>query len=158
MAGSDDNAELEFSRVFDSPPEVVFACFIDPTHLTHFWAPLGASAPVEKIHIDPRPGGRFETLIVNDRTGATYATCSVFLDVQPPTLLAWREEHTGMRVRVTFTALPGERTLFRLQQRDVPDIVKLPENQVGFTRTLDKLAHHLRLLTQGAQHENHPIR
>jgi len=147
----DEEAGLQFSRVFDAPPEVVFACLTQPEHLTHFWAPLGASAPAEEIRIDPRAGGRFETLIVNDGSGATYATRSVFLEVQAPSSLVWYEEHTGMTVRITLTALPAGKTLFHLHQTNVPDIVRLPRNQSGFKTTLDKLATYLHQLVQGAQ-------
>ncbi len=37
--------ELQFTRVFDAPRELVFNCMIDPDHLTHFWGPAGTSAP-----------------------------------------------------------------------------------------------------------------
>jgi len=147
----DEESGLQFSRVFDAPPEVVFACLTQPEHLTHFWAPLGASAPTDDIRIDPRPGGRFETLIVNDESGATYATRSVFLEVQAPSSLVWHEEHTNMTVSITLTALPAGKTLFHLHQTNVPDIVRLPRNQAGFKTTLDKLADYLHHLTLGAQ-------
>ena len=29
--------ELEFTRIFDAPRELVFRCMIEPEHLTHFW-------------------------------------------------------------------------------------------------------------------------
>ena len=38
-------AELRFSRVFDAPRELVFACMIEPDHLTHFWGPTGVTTP-----------------------------------------------------------------------------------------------------------------
>lgn len=147
-----DRHGLRYTRIFDAPQELVFACLTQPEHLSHFWAPLGASAPTEEIHIDLRPGGSFTTLIVNDTSGATYATRSVFLEVQAPSRLVWYEEHTGMTVRVTLTALPGGETLFRLHQTNVPDVVRLPENRTGFTTTLDKFSSYLHRLTQGDQH------
>lgn len=146
----DEESGLQFSRVFDAPPEVVFACLTQPEHLTHFWAPLGSSAPTDEIRIEP-PGGRFETLIVTDESGATCATRSVFLEVQAPTSLVWHEEHTNMTGRITLTALPAGKTLFHLHQTNVPDIVLLPRNQAGFKTTLDKLADYLHHLAQGAQ-------
>ncbi|MCF3139858.1 MULTISPECIES: SRPBCC domain-containing protein [unclassified Paenarthrobacter] len=150
-SAEDAAAGLQYSRVLDAPPELVFDCFTQPGHLTHFWAPKGASAPTTEILVDLRPGGRFETLIVNDATGATYATRSVFLEVHAPDILAWHEEHTGMTVRVTFTALPGGRTLFSLHQSDIPDQVLRPENRAGFATTLDKLSNYLHHLADGAK-------
>ena len=45
---------------------------ITPEHLTHFWGPVGVSTPLENIKIDPRPGGVFDTVMVNDSDGAEY--------------------------------------------------------------------------------------
>ena len=65
--------ELRFSRVFDAPRELVFRCMTDPDHLTHFWGPKGVSAPRDRITVDARPGGAFETVMVNDADGNEYA-------------------------------------------------------------------------------------
>ena len=53
--------ELIFTRVFDAPRDLVFRCMIEPEHLTHFWGPAGVSAPLDKISVDARPGGVFES-------------------------------------------------------------------------------------------------
>ena len=87
--------ELRFSRVFDAPRELVFRCMIEPGHLTHFWGPAGTSAPVEHIHVDPRRGGRFETVMINDSDGSQYATHATFVEVTEPERLVWTE--TGQR-------------------------------------------------------------
>ena len=52
-----DDGDLHFTRVFAAPRGLVFQCMTQPQHLTHFWAPVGSSAPVEHIRIDPRPVG-----------------------------------------------------------------------------------------------------
>lgn len=138
-----DDGDLHFTRVFAAPREVVFRCMTEPRHLTHFWAPLGSSAPLEHIRIDPRPGGVFETLIVSDADSSTYATRSVFLEVEEPERLVWREAHTGMTVHVTLTSLPDGRTELHIRQANVPEPVRLPENQAGFKTSLDKFAEYL---------------
>lgn len=58
------SADVEFTRVFDAPRELVFACMTRPEHLTHFWGPRGTSAPLDRMHVDLRPTGRFETIPV----------------------------------------------------------------------------------------------
>ena len=80
-------AELVFARVFEAPRELVFQCMTQPEHLTHFWGPAGTSAPVEHITLDPRPGGVFETVMINDADGSRYPTQSVYDDVAPPGLV-----------------------------------------------------------------------
>lgn len=143
-----DDGDLHFTRVFAAPRELVFRCMIDPRHLTHFWAPAGSSAPLEHIQIDPRPGGAFETLIVSDADGSTYATRSVFLEVAEPERLVWQEAHTGMTVHVTLAGLPDGRTELHIHQTNVPESVRLPENQVGFKTSLDKFAGYLEQLSE----------
>ena len=70
----------------------------DPDHLTHFWGPTGVSAPRERITVDARPGGVFETVMVNDADGSEYPTRAVYDEVRPPELLVWTESPSGMRV------------------------------------------------------------
>ena len=137
------DGDLHITRVFAAPRELVFQCMTQPQHLTHFWAPLGSSTPVEHIRIEPRPGGIFETLITSDADGSAYATHSVFLEVKEPERLVWREDHTGMTVCVIFTSLPNGNTELHIHQTNVPAAVRLPENQTGFKTSLDKFANYL---------------
>lgn len=49
---------LHFTRVFDAPRQLVFSCLVDPEHLTHFWGPIGVSAPLDLIVVDARRAAR----------------------------------------------------------------------------------------------------
>jgi uncharacterized protein YndB with AHSA1/START domain len=133
-----ESGELHFNRVFDAPREVVFACMTDPEHLTHFWGPTGVSAPREHIRLDARPGGVFETVMVNDADGSEYPTRAVYDEVRPPELLVWTESHTGMRVRTEFIALGPRRTEVKIRQTYVPEAFLAPEAQAGFLSSLDR--------------------
>ena len=97
--------ELRFSRVFDAPRELVFACMIDPDHLTHFWGPTGVSAPRERITVDPRPGGVFETVMVNDADGSEFPTHAIYDEVRAPERLVWTDPDSGMRVTSEFVGI-----------------------------------------------------
>ena len=138
-----EHGELHFSRTFDAPRELVFACMTDADHLTHFWGPTGVSAPRDRITLDARPGGVFETVMVNDADGSEYLTSAVFDEVRPPELLVWTESHSGMRVRSEFIALGPERTEVRIHQSSVPEAFLAPEVQAGFLSSLDRLAAYL---------------
>jgi uncharacterized protein YndB with AHSA1/START domain len=83
--------EVTYTRVYDAPRELVFRCMITPEHLTHFWGPVGVSTPVENITIDPRPGGVFETIMVNDADGAEFPMRGVYVEVTEPEKLVWTE-------------------------------------------------------------------
>ena len=135
--------ELRFTRTFDAARALVFECMTDPAHLTHFWGPAGTSAPRAHIRVDARPGGVFETLMVNDADGIEYPTRALYDDVRPPELLAWTETHSGMRVRIEFLELAPDRTEVRIHQTRVPEPMRAPEAQAGFLTSLDRFAAYL---------------
>jgi len=136
-------AELRFTRVFDAPRELVFACMIEPEHLTHFWGPAGMHTPLENIKVDPRPGGVFETVMVNDADGSEFATRAVYDEVRAPERLVWTDPGTGMRVTSEFVELAGGRTELRIHQVNVPEAITSAEAQAGFLSSLDRFASYL---------------
>src|SRR5216684_3544010 len=128
-----DPAELVFTRVFEAPRELVFQCMTQPEHLT----------------VDARPGGAFETVMINDADGSHYPTQAVYDEVVEPERLVWTEAHSGMTVTVTFTDLTGTRTGVEIRQAKVPAAFRSPEAQAGFLTSLDRFAGYLAALTGG---------
>ncbi|CAI2936304.1 SRPBCC domain-containing protein [Aminobacter niigataensis] len=53
---------LEFSRVFDAPPVLVFKMWSSPEHLTRWWGPKGFTSAVKKLEF--HKGGRYHFLIL----------------------------------------------------------------------------------------------
>jgi len=135
--------ELHVTRVFDAPRELVFRCMIEPEHLTHFWGPVGVSTPIENITIDARPGGAFETVMVNDSDGAEYPSRGVYVEVVAPERLVWREPDIGMITSATFVQLDDNRTEVRIHQTNVPEMFRTAEAQAGFKTSLDRFAAYL---------------
>jgi uncharacterized protein YndB with AHSA1/START domain len=142
-SGSD---EVSFRRVFDAPRELVFRCMIDPEHLTHFWGPVGVSTPLENITVDPRPGGAFETVMVNDADGSEYAMRATFVEIVEPERLVWTDPDTGMTTTSTFLDLGDAGTELHIRQTGVPEYLRSPEAQAGFLTSLDRFAAYLVLL------------
>jgi uncharacterized protein YndB with AHSA1/START domain len=139
--------ELIFTRVFDAPRDLVFRCMIEPEHLTHFWGPAGVSTPLDKISVDARPGGVFESVMVNDADGSEYRLRVVYDEVAEPDRLAWTDPDTGMSTTSTFTDLGGGRTEVRIHQTRVPAPFRTPEARAGFATSLDRFAAHLGTLS-----------
>ena len=135
--------ELTFTRTFDAPRELVFRCMIEPEHLTHFWGPVGTSAPLDKIKIDPRPGGVFETTMVSDADGNEYPMRSVYTEVVEPEKLVWVERESNMTTTSLFIDLGDGRTEVRIHQTHVHDGMTTAEAQAGFKSSLDRFAAHL---------------
>lgn len=141
-----DLGELTYTRVFDAPRELVFACMIDPQHLTHFWGPTGVSTPLESIVVDARPGGAFETVMVNDADGSEYPSKCVYVEITPPERLVWNEPNLDMTTTSTFTDLGDGRTEVRIHQTNVPAMYRAEEAQAGFRSSLDRFAAYLATL------------
>jgi uncharacterized protein YndB with AHSA1/START domain len=140
--------ELTYTRIYDAPRELVFECMITPEHLTHFWGPIGVSTPIENITVDPRPGGVFETIMVNDADGAEYPVRGVFVEVTPPEKLVWTEAEVegGMTTAATFTDLGDGRTEVSILQTNVPEMYRSPEAQAGMQTSFDRFVAYLATL------------
>ena len=139
-------AELVYTRVFDAPRDLVFRCMLEPEHLTHFWGPVGTSTPLDGITVDPRPGGVFETIMINDADGGSYTMHAIYAEIVPPERIVWTEPGTGMITTSTFTDLGGARTEVRIHQVNVPDTFGRPEDQARFLTSLDRFAAYLETL------------
>ena len=119
-----------------------------PEHLTHFWGPVGVSTPIDNITVDLRPGGVFETIMVNDADGAEYPSRGVYVEIVPPEKLVWSEADVegGMTTSITFTDLGDGRceTVHPPDQRarDVP----LARGTAGMLSSFDKMAAYLATL------------
>ncbi len=142
-----EGGELIVTRVVDAPRELVFRCMIEPEHLAQFWGPVGTSTPLETITVDPRPGGVFETVMVNDTDGSRYPVRATYLEVVEPERLVWAEAGTGMTTTSTFHELGPSRTEIRIHQTNVPDALRTPEARAGFLTSLDRLTTYLSRLS-----------
>jgi uncharacterized protein YndB with AHSA1/START domain len=135
--------ELVITRVFNAPRELIFKCVTDPEHLTKFWGPVGVQAPLDRIKVDLRPGGIFETVMVNEATGEEYPSRGVYTEIDPPAKLAWTEPDVGMTTTTTLTDLGDGRTEMRIHQTNVPDQYATEESQAGFNSSLDRFEAYL---------------
>jgi uncharacterized protein YndB with AHSA1/START domain len=132
--------EFSYRRVHDAPRELVFDCLTSPEHLTRFWGPAGTTTPAENITVELWPGGRFETVMVNDRDGSTYAMRATYVEVRRPDRLVWTEPDVegGMTTTITFIELDDGRTEVVTHQTNVPAAMQAPEARAGFQTSLDR--------------------
>jgi uncharacterized protein YndB with AHSA1/START domain len=138
--------DLSYIRVFDAPRELVFRCMLEPEHLTHFWGPAGVSTPLETIKVDARPGGVFETVMVNDSDGGRYPTRAVYVEIVEPERIVWTEPASGMTTTSTFRDMGGTRTELEIRQTNAPEGYHSPEARAGFSTSLDRFAAYLEKL------------
>ena len=139
--------ELSYERVFRAPRELVWRCLTEPAELAHFWGPSGMTTPIDGIVVELRQGGRFETLMLGEH--GSHRMVATFTEVVPPERLAWVESATGMHTTSTLSDLGDGRTAVLIQQRNVPDAMRMPQARAGFATSLDKLEEHLAHLMEG---------
>lgn len=142
-----DLGELTYRRVHEAPRELLFDMMTTPEHLTHFWGPTGTTTPVERITVDLRPGGAFETVMVAEADGSEYTMKAVYTEVVPPGRLAWTEPDSGMVTTLTFTALDDGTTEVVTHQTNVPEMYRTPDALSGFETSLDRFDAYLATLT-----------
>lgn len=140
--------ELTITRVFDAPRELVWQAWTEPEQIARWWGPRGISTPLAKIHIELRPGGAVDFVMVDDATGEEYPNTGTFVEVVPPERLVWRDDGfpdgTGAGVvTVTFADLGGGKTQLTIHAvADFTDEVRRGA-ELGWGSMLDKLAEHL---------------
>jgi uncharacterized protein YndB with AHSA1/START domain len=140
--------EITYTRTWEAPRELVFECMTTPEHLTHFWGPVGVSTPLENITLDLRPGGVFETIMVNDADGTRFPSRGVFVEIDPPATLVWAEADVegGMTTSITFRDLGGGRCETHVVQTNVPEQFRSAEAQAGMASSFDRMAAYLATL------------
>jgi len=134
--------EFTYRRVHRASRELLFDCLTRPEHLTRFWGPDGTTTPRDGITVDLRPGGAFETVMVNDADGSSYPMRAVYREVQRPERLVWTEADVegGMTTTITFTDLGDGRTEVVTHQTNVPAAMADPGARRGFETSLRRFA------------------
>ncbi len=144
-------AELTYRRTHIASPELLFDCMTRAEHLSQFWGPDGTTTPADGITVDLRPGGVFETVMVNVADGSQYTMRAVFLTVERPAKLAWTEPDVegGMVTTITFTDLGDGRTEVVTHQTNVPAAFASAVARSGFETSLRRFDDYIRKLTSG---------
>jgi uncharacterized protein YndB with AHSA1/START domain len=136
-------AEIRITRAFDAPPERVFDAWTVPEAIAAWYGPDGFHAPKERVHVDLRPGGRWELAMVRNDGNGEFTIGYEILEVHAPVRLVMRSDPmphlpTPTTVRIQLTA-NGDQTLLTLTDGPMPsDGANGAES--GYQTALDKLA------------------
>ncbi|MDI1463298.1 SRPBCC domain-containing protein [Catellatospora sp. KI3] len=142
------SAEGDFTvrHVHRAPRDLVFTCLTTPEHLAEFWGPAGTHTPPGSIVLDLRPGGAFETTMVNDVNGETFTMRAVYVEVDPPRYVSWRELDSGVLSEVTLVDLGDGTTEVVTTQRGLPPWMRTPQARAGWSTALDRAAAYIAAL------------
>jgi uncharacterized protein YndB with AHSA1/START domain len=140
--------EFTYRRTHNASREMLFDCMTKPEHLSQFWGPDGTRTPADGITVDLRPGGAFETVMVNVADGSQYTMSAVFVTVERPAKLVWTEPDVqgGMVTTITFSDLGDGRTEVVTHQTNVPAAFASPELRKGFETSLRRFDDYVRRL------------
>ena len=139
--------EIEITRRYDAPRELVWRAWTEPEQLVQWWGPPGWSTPLETVTMDVRAGGDFRLTSVSDE-GMEMPVVGVYREVveqerlvlDEPAEHAW---HEGSESVVTFIDLGGGRTEVVIRAT-IQTTDEMRENaERGMTATLDRLGSHL---------------
>jgi uncharacterized protein YndB with AHSA1/START domain len=140
--------ELEFTRTYEAPRQLVWDAWTDPDQMAQWWGPRGFSTPRDSIALDLRPGGRVSFDMVDDATGARYPNSGTILEVDPPARLVWSDDGfadgSGKgTATVTFTEVDASTTVLNVHLvADFSETVRASAEQ-GWGTQMDKLAEYL---------------
>jgi uncharacterized protein YndB with AHSA1/START domain len=148
---SSDLRSIIGMREFDSPRELVFSAFTDPTHLARWWGPNGFTTTTSSF--DLRPGGVWR-FVMHGPDGRDYQNRITFEEVVRPERLVYRHgggddvEPVQLRQTITFEDLGGRTRI--TWRGDFPSaakrdrVIKEYKADVGLVQTLARLAEYVK--------------
>ena len=88
--------ELVVTRTFDAPPRLVFEAWTKPELFKRWWVPRSMGMVLVSCDMDVRVGGKYRLVF-----GEGMAFYGRYVDVTPPSRLAWTNEESGEQGSVT---------------------------------------------------------
>jgi uncharacterized protein YndB with AHSA1/START domain len=140
---------LVMTQTFDAQRAEVFEAWTDPEQVAQWWDPTGA--PLAVCEIDLRPDGAFRW-INQGEVGLKHPFTGIYREIAPPERLVFhaRVSPTSPQQLATliFAESDGVTTLtmtIECQSVAERDALLAMGVEVGTARTLQNLAHHLRM-------------
>ena len=106
--------ELVVTRTFNGPARLVFEAWTTPELFRQWWVPTSMGMTLRSCEMDVRVGGTYRLEFEPDG----FAFFGTYLEVKPPSRLAWTNEEGGEGGPVTTVTLEdqGGRTLLVLHE------------------------------------------
>ncbi|MCO6161587.1 SRPBCC family protein [Flavobacterium sp. NRK F7] len=137
--------EIYSSRILEAPVRRVYQAFAQPQHLRNWWGPEGFTNTIHEF--DLRPEGKW-VLTMHGPEKGNYENESVFTDVQPEKLVAWKRLSQPLfNMEVHFKKIDEKNTeiAFRMIFKSVSECEKIksfavPKNEENFDRLEKELS------------------
>ncbi len=136
--------EVQITRTFDAPRDLVFRAWLDPEQIVAWMAPAGLEVPRSSVHVDARVGGRIAYSMLDPSSGQEYPVVFEIVEIDEPELLLFESpaqpelgfpERTSTRVAFEED---GEGTTVTITQTGHTDET-IRDAEAGWTSILDNL-------------------
>ena len=142
-------SQMSITRVFDAPRELLWKTWTEPEHFHHWFGVPPMTAPVDRISLDPRPGGRFSATMVSEEDGSEQPFHGHYQEVEEPERIVFAfddesdpENKNQEIVTVTLKDLGGKTEVTLTQVGHMPEDEY--QNLVdGYASFFDRLEEHL---------------
>jgi uncharacterized protein YndB with AHSA1/START domain len=135
---------LKFERLFEAPPELVFALWSDPQHIVRWWGPEGFG--LAHCEMEFREGGSYRFCLKQAATGFENWVRGTYRTIERPRRLdfTYINEDDGHEtlVELEFSA-HGPNTLMRFRQATFAGTQQRDMHGWGWSSTLDLLADYI---------------
>ena len=147
--------EIEMTRLFDAPRELVFEALTNPDHVPNWFGPRGWSVPV--CEIDLRPGGMWR-YVLRGRDGEELGMSGVYREIAAPERLVSTEsfdDYPGESINTLTLTEEDGRTRYTVtvlySSKETRDAVLASGMSEGAAETLERLAEQLEALEAASE-------
>lgn len=84
ISAHSDAEGIVIVRVFDAPRELVFKAWTEPERFAKWFGEHGSSIPLDKVWMDPRPGGEWSATMIYGPDEVELPFAGTFLEVAEP--------------------------------------------------------------------------
>jgi uncharacterized protein YndB with AHSA1/START domain len=150
------DTEIQMTRVFDAPRELVFEAHTTAEHMSNWWGPR--KYEVVSAEYDFRPGGKWR-IVHRGPDGDEHGFRGEFREIVPPERIVWTFEYEGAPGSIavetlTLTEEDGKTTITTLSDggsKEARDAMLESGMQEGAAETFDRLDEYLETLVTRAR-------
>src|SRR5690349_22112397 len=97
--------ELVVTRTINGPARIVFEAFTRPELFRRWWVPKSFGLTLLSCELDVRVGGAYRLVFSHPSAPEGMAFHGRYLEVTPPSRLAWTNEEAGANGQITTVTL-----------------------------------------------------
>ena len=148
------DTEIQMTRVFDAPRDLVFEAHSSAEHMKHWWGPR--KYETISAEVDFRPGGKWR-IVHRGPDGEEYGFHGEYREIVRPERIVWTFEYEGAPGQVAVETLTleehdGKTTLTAVSDagsKEARDAVLETGMTEGAAETFDRLDEYLETLKAG---------